>query len=343
MVENIIFKRKENIKYGVKEYANYYVVVAEIDGKDKYNILENDKLMLDTWMDLIDDYSSNHDTNFNGCIRVRLNNKENIFNVKTKKFVYDKPYKDWFDGVSPYCCVKYIAVYRYKDNIFKANLLNSTNGKIISKVWYYEAYGSDNYPRVVKIVDKREQYNFLDEKGHCISSTWFGHVYPFEETDNGLQAIVTFNGKSNVIKPDGNYISKQWFDNISDRVHHTSTDKRIVSYEVAQGNLWKGNNLFNHMRSDGTLLSETWWPKIRDIDPIGYIAETEKGKVNIVTRSGKLISDEWFNEITFETLHWTRDQYVDVATFKLYCDDGTIKHIRYNPYICDYEIYELVE
>lgn len=313
-----------------RNHGDAYVVVAEIDGKEKYNILHFNKLLLDTWLDWIQHFPFFIDK-FDGSVAVRWNGKENFYNLYTQRFVYDKPNKEWFDKVGTYNFKGSLVI---KDN--KCNIL-TFDGKILCDNWFDEIICDDKYHQV----KLNGQWNFINANGKLISKTWFDSVDPFYDKGGQSQAIVCLNGKYNVLNTNGKCISTQWFDGITCIAHFTrfpvSHTKGWSSYMVRMNNCDGKDISYNHMSMNGKLLSKTWWKDVIDLQPIGYIAVLENGRKNIITTSGFFMSPDWFDRIDYEYMKNAYRLFVDYQSVKLYNENRLSKCIDF-----DYKQHEYV-
>ena len=58
------------------------------------------------------------------------------------------------------------------------------------------------------------KWNLIDTNGNFLSKQWFDEIYGFK---NGI-ALVELNNKWNFIDANGNFLSEQWFDSSYDAI-----------------------------------------------------------------------------------------------------------------------------
>ena len=92
-------------------------------------------------------------------------------------------------------------------------------------------------------VNLNKKWNFIDTNGNLLSQQWFDGVSDFNEY--GI-SIVKLNKKWNLIDKNGNFISQQWFDGVS------YFDKNGIAQVML-------NKKYNLIDTNGKLLSQQWF------------------------------------------------------------------------------------
>jgi hypothetical protein len=167
---------------------------------DKENVLEvnggKGKLLFKQWVDAIfrvNNYKEH-------ALSLTVNHKHNIFDVDTRKLLWNKPCEEWFDGIEVQRNNKYFRVI----NGGKYNLL-SEKGKLVFNEWYDYLNLPKNGFCTVGVGEKKTKYNALNKKGVPISKMWFDGVSIF--TPIGL-CYVMKNRQSNMMDKKGNLLLK---------------------------------------------------------------------------------------------------------------------------------------
>src|SRR5574344_1141058 len=155
---------------------------------DKYNVINNGRLMLTKWVDGVRDFHE-------GLAPVELNGKWNYIDTDGKLLS-----EQWFDYVDKF----YDGIAQVQIN-YKYNFID-TEGKLRSNQWLdYVGDFSDGFARV----GLNDKENFIDTDGKLLSDQWFGYAGDFSD---GF-ARVQLNGKENFIDKNGKLLSEQWLDN----------------------------------------------------------------------------------------------------------------------------------
>ena len=201
----------------VKSFINGLTLVKM---NDKYNVINNGRLMLTKWLDYVGDFSD-------GFARVGLNDKWNFIDTEGKLLL-----NQWFDFAGD-----------FSDGFAKV-LLNDKwnfidkNGKLLSdQLFDYALDFFEGFARV-RINDKA---NFIDTDGKLLSNQWFDDVGYFSD---GF-ALVQLNGKENFIDTNGKLVLNQWVDGCFD-----------FQYGFAKVTL---NGKVNFIDTNGRLLSNQWF------------------------------------------------------------------------------------
>src|SRR5574344_314710 len=187
---------------------------------DKYNVINNDRLMLTKWLGGVGNFSD-------GFAWVMLNGKANFIDTEGKLLS-----EQWFDSATVFC--DGFARVELND---KANFID-TNGKLLSEQWFDDVEKFFKGFARVRINDKA---NFIDTDGKLLSNQWFDDVGYFSD---GF-ALVQLNGKENFIDTNGKLVLNQWVDGCFD-----------FQYGFAKVTL---NGKVNFIDTNGRLLSNQWF------------------------------------------------------------------------------------
>ena len=101
----------------------------------------------------------------------------------------------------------------------------------------------DDFENGFALVELNNKWNFIDTNGNLLSQQWFDGVSDFNEY--GI-SIVNLNKKWNLIDKNGNFISQQWFDGVS------YFDKNGIAQVML-------NKKYNLIGTNGKLLSQQWF------------------------------------------------------------------------------------
>src|SRR5574344_1422990 len=146
---------------------------------DKYNVINNDRLMLTKWLDGVGNFSD-------GFAWVMLNGKANFIDTEGKLLS-----EQWFDDA-----------YNFSNGFApvmlngKANFID-TEGKLLSEQWFDDAYNFSNGFAPVRLNGK---VNYIDTERKLLSDQWFDWADDFHE---GF-ARVKLNGNTMYIDTKGN-------------------------------------------------------------------------------------------------------------------------------------------
>ena len=129
-------------------------------------------------------------------------------------------------------------------------------------------------------VKLNRKWNFIRTDGNFISQQWFDFISNFNE--DGF-ARVKLNYKFNLIDTNGNLHFKQWFDFLSD----------FDEYGFARVEL---NRKWNLIRTDGKLVYKQWFGILYDFKN-GFAMVGLNNKWNFIDINGNFISEQWFDYI----------------------------------------------
>src|SRR5574344_1318542 len=149
---------------------------------DKYNVINNGRLMLTKWVDGVRDFHE-------GLAPVELNGKWNYIDTDGKLLS-----EQWFDYVDKFSDGFARVQLNDKDNFI------DTDGKLLSDQWFgYAGNFSDGFAWV----QLNDKYNFIDKNGKLLSEQWLDNA---DEFSNGL-ARVELNGNTMYIDTKGKLTS----------------------------------------------------------------------------------------------------------------------------------------
>ena len=139
------------------------------------------------------------------------------------------------------------------------------------------------------LVEKEGQNNFIRPDGTLLSNQWFDYADPF----TGRFAKVQTQGKGfNLLTTDGKLLSGQWFRAIDQPNSEGFAPVQTLDAPVKS---WQ-TDYDNILRPDGTLLFKE--PVDQTFQYEGdWFKVVKDGKQNLVTKDGRLLSQEWFDKI----------------------------------------------
>ena len=157
----------------------------------------------------------------------------------------------------------------------KWNCIN-TDGKIISDVWFDNAYSFREGKCFVKINGK---WNLINTEGKIVGDTWFDDM-SFHISDF---FIVVLNNKMNFINKKYKIISDVWFDYTSDFIEGFAYVKL--------------NGKWNFINTEGKIISDIWFDDVSGFKD-GFARVKLNGKRNFINTEGKIISNTWFDNVS---------------------------------------------
>ena len=126
------------------------------------------------------------------------------------------------------------------------------------------------------VVKFDRKWNYITPEGEIMSKVWFDYCYSFK---NGV-GIVELDGKNNYLAADGKIISDIWFDYCGD-----------FKDGIAKVGL---NDKYNFLTKDGNILSDAWFDYCHGFEN-GFAKVELNDKQNFINAEGKIISDTWFD------------------------------------------------
>ena len=122
--------------------------------------------------------------------------------------------------------------------------------------------------------------NLIDVNGNLLSQQWFDNISDFNEY--GI-SIVVLNNKCNLIDTNCNLLSQQWFNKI-----YSFNKNGLAKVEL--------NNKYNFIDVNGKLLYKQWFDYISDFEN-GFAKVILNNKCNFIDVNGKLVSQQWFDYV----------------------------------------------
>ena len=144
----------------------------------------------------------------------------------------------------------------------------------------FDDYIGDFENGIVRVKLNRK-WNLIRTDGNFISKQWFDFISNFDE--NGV-AKVRLNEKYNFIDVNGNLLSKQWFYNVSD------FNEYGISIVVL-------NEKCNLIDTNGNFLSKQWFDNVYDFNEYGISIVVLNEKCNLIDTNGNFLSKQWFDDI----------------------------------------------
>ena len=129
-----------------------------------------------------------------------------------------------------------------------------------------------------------ELKNFMDINGNFLSDTWFNDVRPF--TYDKDYAIVTKNGRQNIIFTDGRYLFSRYVDGIFDPadVQVQYTDDPIIITTTSNGKRLQGIVIKKDWE-----LGNNWFDEISQFDTEGVAEAKFNGRKVRIDRKGNIL------------------------------------------------------
>ena len=276
---------------------------------EKWNMLnvETKKIVLPIWFNYVEEPLGND------LISVSLNGKNNVLDLKNGRYIWNRPFNEWFDVAtldnerkSNYFIVK------YKDLGY--NLLGA-DGELLwhGQKWFdsikdWAKLGNKrNFCIVtVKLGNGNYGYNLLTINGELLFKDWLDEY----DVTYGNYAKIGKNEKYNIVEPDCSLVwdrpYEEWFDYIEYGPFREEQEYTVVGMRLKR----EGENpqsKYNILKKDGTLLwtkpLEKWFKSINgeDLDYFSKHCEycrvyNDKMNLNLINTKGELVwpYDDWF-------------------------------------------------
>ena len=211
---------------------------------------------------------------------VSLRNKMN--------FLYDGDTilsKHWYDYIGDEHSNYYIGV---KIN-GKWNFLNLKTDEYVLDEWS-PLTDPQFYSGIALVSNSKRLFNYFNSNtGKLVSDEWFQHAFPWESEKPLGEGFgkVSKNGKKNLLRANGQFLSPIWFDNIG-----IFGDKKCTSVYKEE----LGQNL---IKEDGNLVFDKWFRRIRCLHPTNYSVcwklETHDDKFNYMWDNSKIVFKDWWS------------------------------------------------
>lgn len=278
------------------------LILIEGNYNKGYNYIDTDgNIIFNEWLEDVNGY-------YDDYARVKLNDKWNIFDTNNRKIISDI----WFDWVG-----RFHNGYADVQLDSKKNYID-TNGDLLLKKWADEThYGGNGYTSI-KIDNKWNYISINKNFGKFLLDEWYDEVYEFT---NGFAKIKS-NDKWNYINSDGDIIFDEWFDEVYDyyegytavkinnKWNFINSDMKIISLsDVFKGVYTFVKNevaiikldfkKYNCINTYGKLITDEWFDEITDNFDDKFVKVKMKNKYNLINtqKNGKIVFDEWFDEI----------------------------------------------
>lgn len=211
---------------------------------------------------------------------VSLRNKMN--------FLYDGDTilsKHWYDYIGDEHSNYYIGV-----NINgKWNFLNLKTDEYVLDEWSPLTY-PDFYSGIALVSNSKGLFNYFNSNtGKLVSDEWFQKAFSWEAEKplgEGFGKVFK-NGKKNLLRANGQFLSPIWFDNIGIFANKKCTS--VYKEEL-------GENL---IKEDGNLVFDKWFRRVRCLHPTNYQVcwqlETHDDKFNYMWDNSKIVFKDWWS------------------------------------------------
>lgn len=211
---------------------------------------------------------------------VSLRNKMN--------FLYDGDTilsKHWYDYIGDEHSNYYIGV-----NINgKWNFLNLKTDEYVLDEWSPLTY-PDFYSGIALVSNSKGLFNYFNSNtGKLVSDEWFQKAFSWEAEKplgEGFGKVFK-NGKKNLLRANGQFLSPIWFDNIGIFANKKCTS--VYKEEL-------GENL---IKEDGNLVFDKWFRRVRCLHPTNYPVcwqlETHDDKFNYMWDNSKIVFKDWWS------------------------------------------------
>ena len=122
--------------------------------------------------------------------------------------------------------------------------------------------------------------NMLTPQGNLLSEQWFDDMYQFHEG----ASMVMLGNKWNYINQEGNIISQKWFGDVD-------------SFNEGLG-LVELNDEYNYIDINGNIVFNRWFDGACSFSE-GMAVIRDNGKWNFINHQGKILSKQWFDHTGF--------------------------------------------
>lgn len=211
---------------------------------------------------------------------VSLRNKMN--------FLYDGDTilsKHWYDYIGDEHSNYYIAV-RLNE---KWNFLNLKTDEYVLDEWS-PLIDPQFFSGIALVSNSKRLFNYFNSNtGKLVSDEWFQKAFPWEAEKplgEGFGKVFK-NGKKNLLRANGQFLSPIWFDNIG--IFANKKCARVYMEEL-------GENL---IKEDGNLVFDKWFRRVRCLLPTKYSVcwqlETHDDKFNYMWDNSKIVFKDWWS------------------------------------------------
>ena len=209
---------------------------------------------------------------------VRFKNKHN--------FLYDGRLlsKRWYDSIGDFS-KNYVGV---KIN-GEWNFLNLKTDEYVLDEWS-TLTDPHFYSGIALVSNSKRLFNYFNSNtGKLVSDEWFQHAFPWESGKPLGEGFgkVSKNGKKNLLRANGQFLSPIWFDNIG--IFGNKKCTSVYKEELGQ----------NLIKEDGNLVFDKWFRRIRCLHPANYPVcwqlETHDDKFNYMWDNSKIVFKDWWS------------------------------------------------
>ena len=192
--------------------------------------------------------------------------------------------KRWYDSIGDFS-KNYVGV---KIN-GEWNFLNLKTDEYVLNDWS-SLTDPHFYSGIALVSNSKRLFNYFNSNnGKLVSDEWFQHAFPWESEKPLGEGFgkVSKNGKKNLLRANGQFLSPIWFDNIG-----IFGDKKCTSVYKEE----LGQNL---IKEDGNLVFDKWFRRIRCLHPTNYSVcwklETHDDKFNYMWDNSKIVFKDWWS------------------------------------------------
>ena len=209
---------------------------------------------------------------------VSLKNKRNL--------LYDGRLlsKRWYDGIGDFS-KNYVGV----EINGKWNFLNLKTDEYVLDEWS-PLTDPQFFSGIALVSNSKRLFNYFNSNtGKLVSDEWFQQSFSWEAEKPLGEGFgkVSKNGKKNLLRANGQFLSPIWFDNIGIFVNKKWTS--VYKEEL-------GENL---IKEDGNLVFDKWFRRIRCLHPTNYPVcwqlETHDDKFNYMWDNSKIVFKDWWS------------------------------------------------
>ena len=194
--------------------------------------------------------------------------------------------RHWYDYIGDEHSNYYIAVKLNE----KWNLLNLKTDEYVLDEWSPLTDPPFFSSGIALVSNSKRLFNYFNSNtGKLVSDEWFQQAFPWEAEKplgEGFGKVFK-NGKKNLLRANGQFLSPIWFDNIG--IFANKKCARVYMEEL-------GENL---IKEDGNLVFDKWFRRVRCLLPTKYSVcwqlETHDNKFNYMWDNSKIVFKDWWS------------------------------------------------
>ena len=193
--------------------------------------------------------------------------------------------KRWYDSIGDFS-KNYVGV---KIN-GEWNFLNLKTDEYVLDEWS-PLTDPQFYSGIALVSNSKRLFNYFNSNtGKLVSDEWFQHAFPWESEKPLGEGFgrVSKNGKKNLLRANGQFLSPIWFDNIG--IFGNKKCTSVYKEELGQ----------NLIKEDGNLVFDKWFRRIRCLHPANYSVcwqlETHDDKFNYMWDNSKIVFKDWWSK-----------------------------------------------